>query len=77
MGALRNLIHKWLDVSEVMESPSADFTGVIHQAGKPLEYDSRWRLVIDMGSVGLDALNELLSVFQSIGAELIEIGGES
>ncbi len=70
-------INKWLDVSEVMGLPGADFAGVIHQASMPSEQDGRWHLVIDMGSAGLDALNELLGVFQSIGAEIIEIGGEA
>lgn len=70
-------IHKWLDVSEVINSPGGNFAGVIHQASMPLEHDGNWQLVIDMGSAGLDALNELLDVFQSIGAEFIKIGCEA
>lgn len=69
-------VNKWLDVSEILAVSGADFAGVIHQASMPSEQDGRWHLVIDMGSAGLDALNELLGVFQTIGAEFIEIGGE-
>ncbi len=70
-------VTKWLDVSEVMGLPGAEFAGVIHQASMPSEQDGRWHIVIDMGSAGLDALNELLGVFQTIGAEFIEVGGEA
>lgn len=70
-------VNKWLDVAEVMAPTAADFSGLIHQASMPWEQGGKWHLLIDMGSADLDALNELLGVFQTIGAEFIEIGGET
>jgi hypothetical protein len=70
-------VNKWLDVAEVRVTTAADFSGLIHQASMPWEQDGKWHLVIDMGSADLDALNELLSVLGSIGAESIKIGGQT
>ena len=69
-------VQKWLDADDVMTSPDSDFAGRIHQASMPLEENGCWHLVVDMGSAGLDALNELFGVLQSIGADFVEIGGE-
>jgi hypothetical protein len=68
-------VNKWLDVAEVRVTTAAGFSGLIHQASMPWEQGGKWHLVIDMGSADLDALNELLSVLGTIGADIIEIGG--
>jgi len=67
-------IDKWLDVEDSKSSPDVDFAGLVHQVRQPTKDNGAWTICIDMGSAGLDALNDLFEVLGKLPIQHVEIG---
>ncbi len=60
---------RWLDVAEAQQPDDHGLSGVVHDLSWYSKEDGQWRLIVDLGSAPISALEELLHRLRDLGVD--------
>jgi hypothetical protein len=71
---LKKWFEKWFNVADNCQPDEEGFNEVVHFMSDPVEAEWKTTVQVDFGSAPVVAFNELLAVFQQLGATSVEVG---
>lgn len=76
-AAFEKWIRHWMDLDDDRYVKGQELSNVIHNVTVPERKGEYFEFSVDMGSAEIDAFNELLALFPSMGVSRFEIGSFS